>query len=372
MRERSRREHVSREGTQHLPPRQRQQTRVEREWRRQRLAVAIGVVALLIVVAVPAYGYYDNFIAPPRAVVSTVNGTEFTLGQVYKLLRMIQAVQETGGQPIDMGVEPFQMLNALEDNELIRQEAPSLGLQVSEDELDREIERRILGVPDEQREALDRERLKQEFDEQYTQYLGLIKLSKGEYRDVVGADLLRGKLLDFLSADIPQVQEQVRLYRILLETEEAAQEVLELLAGSGGEPGPAGETPSFQELVREQGLLDDPLALDEEGDLGWMPRGILGDAVDGAVFDLETGQTSEPINSFFGVEIYLVVEKAEERQLDDTALERFRAIGYQSWLNGQRNAGDIQRCFGSGGSGSCQWQYDWLVRQVRKSSQLNR
>ena len=74
-----------------------------------------------------------------------VNDTTFTMGYLLKLLRMQQAGSEATGQPLNIGSRPYDLVQLLSENEIISQAAPRLGLTVTDEEMDAEIRRRLLG-----------------------------------------------------------------------------------------------------------------------------------------------------------------------------------------------------------------------------------
>jgi parvulin-like peptidyl-prolyl isomerase len=335
----------------------RTENRHDEERRRQRLVVAVAAIILLVIAAVPAYGYYQSFVLPPRTIVTTANDTEFTLGQVYNQLRAYQAVQEQSGMSFQLSSLPFQILSSLENNEIIRQQSQNIGVYIEPHVLNLEIQKLILDATEEELNLEDPKTLAKEFDERYTQYLDLIRMSEEEHRELVRAGLLTTALIDHLGKEISTVQEQVHLHRIIVETEIDVQYVNDELA----------EGKNVAELVASVGL-DDAQTTEDDGDLGWVPRGIYLE-VDKSIFDeLEVGQPVEAIPSNEGWFIYVATERAQERQVDEDKLESLRAGEYIKWIDAQRENTIIERCFGSGGDDQCNWQYDWLVKQLQRSS----
>ena len=108
---------------------------LERDKRRQRVALAIAVVVVLMVIAIPIYGWVTTFVLPPREVIVRVNDVEYDMGYLVKLMRMVQRQTEAGGQTVNLGTVPFQLVQDLATNELVVQGAQSQGLQVTPEEL---------------------------------------------------------------------------------------------------------------------------------------------------------------------------------------------------------------------------------------------
>ena len=67
------------------------------------------------------------------------------MGYLVKLMRMVQRQTEAGGQTVNLGTVPFQLVQDLATNELVVQGAQSQGLQVTPEELDAELRLRTLG-----------------------------------------------------------------------------------------------------------------------------------------------------------------------------------------------------------------------------------
>ena len=48
------------------PSQRRQRSKLQREQAKQRALIVAGAIAILFIFAIPAYGYWSNFIAPPQ------------------------------------------------------------------------------------------------------------------------------------------------------------------------------------------------------------------------------------------------------------------------------------------------------------------
>ena len=90
-----------------------------------------------MVIAIPIYGWVTTFVLPPREVIVRVNDVEYDMGYLVKLMRMVQRQTEAGGQTVNLGTVPFQLVQDLATNELVVQGAQSQGLQVTPEELER-------------------------------------------------------------------------------------------------------------------------------------------------------------------------------------------------------------------------------------------
>ena len=325
---------------------------LERDKRRQRVAIGIAVVVVLLVITIPIYGWITTFVLPPREVIVRVNDVEYDMGYLVKLMRMVQRTTEAGGQTVNLGTVPFQLVQDLATNELVVQGAQARGLTVTPEELDAEVRERILGPVDPETSSTPAE-LESAFQESYRQLLNQIQLTAGEYEEIVERDLYRLKLEEHLGETIPREQEQVHLYALAVQTSEDVEEARTKFARGS----------TFTELVEEYAL--DPETLRREGEVGWLPRGVLEEGVGGYVFDeLEVGEISEGIPDFdlqTGADffiLYYVPEREESRPLSDENFEQLRTQVVADWVIEERRAQDVVTDFDSN-------QYAWLAKQLR-------
>lgn len=321
-------------------------SRRERERRRQRLVLLLSAAAVLLVLAIPIAGYIVNFVLPPRRVVVRVNEVTFTLGDLVKVMRMLQAGNRMLGAPFNLGTAPFSVVQALVDNELIRQAAPRYNIVVTEEEVDREIRRRIVGEPGPDGTPSPEE--ERAFREAYRQYLSLIQMSDAEYRRIVRYDLYREKMLEVLGQEVPTVAPQVHLYLIAVPDSETAREVQDRFRR--GIP--------FDELARE--FSTDP-SREDGGDIGWFPQGVLPEEVDSRVFRLEVNEISEPIPRPDGTfALYYLAERADARPVEEEHREVLKARALEQWLQEERSRQEVEVRLDSD-------TYAWLIRQLRLS-----
>ncbi|MBF8266987.1 MAG: Peptidylprolyl isomerase, partial [Dehalococcoidia bacterium] len=123
------------------PSQRRQQSRWQKEKARQRSIIIAGVVAILFILAIPAYGYWSTFVAPPRSVVLQVDDSQYTLGYMLRYFKGLTAQ----GAELDMSTEPFNFLQMLEESEIIRNGALGKGILLEPQAVDQEIRVRVLG-----------------------------------------------------------------------------------------------------------------------------------------------------------------------------------------------------------------------------------
>lgn len=154
-------------------------------------------------------------------------------------------------------------------------------------------------------------------------------MDEAAFRQVFYYDnLLRQKVYEHITQDVPHEQEMVWARHILVADKHTAELVRNLLA--------VGQ--DFGELAAEYST--DTGTKDKGGDLGWFARGKMVEAFEQAAFSLAIGEISQPVESPFGWHIIQVLGH-EMRPL--TAEEYRQACDdrFQAWLNEQRAASNI-------------------------------
>ena len=303
--------------------------------------MAFAGAIIILVIAIPAWGYYATFIAPPRRVVFSVNGVEYTLGEVAKVTRANAAA---AGQP-DLSSLPLQVLNNLVNQELVIQGAPALGVVVTQDELDTEIRARFSPRPREG-EQTDTQALEREFQENYRQYLDITQFSDGEYRKIAKSSLLRGKIQELLSGQVPQVHEQVFVHWIRVADETTSQAVQ---AGLD-------QKEAFDRLARIH-AINDPYA-DDNGEVGWVPRGAF-PLLDSTLFSLERDTVSEPVLRPPDTYFLKVTDGPELGEISEEMRAILQVRVMEQWMDDQLESNDVSVNFGSD-------EYGWVIDQVRE------
>ena len=326
---------------------------LERDKRRQRVAVGIALVVILLVIAIPIYGWVTTFVLPPREVIVRVNDVEYDMGYLVKLMRMVQRQTEASGQPVNLGTVPFQMVQDLATNELIVQGAQARGIEVTDEELDAELRLRVLGPVDPESTSTPDE-IETEFQETYRQFLNQVQVTDDEYREIVARDMYRIRLEEVLGDTVPREQEQIHLFALAVQTQEDAEEARTKFARGS----------SFTDLVNEYAQNDNE-TLRREGEIGWVPRGVLEDYIANLVFDeLPVGELSEGVleydtnaNQDYFI-IYYVAEKEASRMVSEENLEILQSQAVVDWVTEERRRQDVVTDFDSN-------QYAWLAKKLR-------
>ena len=370
------------------PTRKQLSRRAKEERQRTRLYISAAVLAVLLV-SILAFGLYDEFVQKPRRAVALVEGvqirndhyqrmleyTKLNLNQtIFQLQEQLATIdpnnkdQEFIAQYYQQQVDytrtqldsaPAQVLNDLIDDELVRQEAERLGLTVSDDEIQTEIESvfgfdpdpptptptpvtstlPITVTPTPTLAPMTEEEFKQRYDEYVNSLLDALKpvltgssaFTEADFRALFRRNLLRDKLEEYLAAQLPTTELQVKASHILVETEEEAKAALERLQ-AGEDFATVAQEMSTDEGTRESG-----------GDLGWFPAGQMVAEFEKVAFNTPAGQISEIVQTDFGFHIIKVEGRDENRELDPAVLSERQSNVVVQWLEEKKLTANIER-----------------------------
>ncbi len=306
------------------------------KWNWGRFIIASVVIALIA--GIIGVFYYQNNVAPFRRTIITVDDTTIDIGYFIKRTRIA-------------GTDPMTMLTSLTNEQVIRLAAPQYVGEVSPEDIDQEFRRAARGESETISES--------EFKEWYRQQLNETGFSDSEYKEVVGLSLLAFRLHAYLAERMPTVAEQIHLHVITLETYEDAQKVRARWE--------AGE--DFTSLARETSL--DEESGENDGDLGWFPRGVLPPGLDYVSFSLSTDNVSEPIAYDVSepspdpsqpsqpqiiYNLLMVSEKADAREVDEDYLPVLRDKTFEDWLSNEMGLHEIRYKFNSEINAWLNWQ----------------
>ena len=308
-------------------------------WRRARLAV--GVIAVALLIGAPLAGYYAVFVRPASAAIIQVNDVTYTRGDILERLRIkLYEAAEGRGSPV---VNPLIAVRETLDEELVRQSAKNRGLVLDSDAVEREVWRRVMG---DVAFTTSDDRLQREFDELYRQYLLTRDIPKELHRRIIENELYAEVIRDQLAAEIGETAPQVLLARLSVASREQANEVGQRVA--------AGKR--FVDIVMSAG--DEGLG---SAGTGWTPIALLDSVVAGAIAQLSEGELSKPVpNASGGVSLYAVVETDDARPLEAHHLEPMRQAAFDQWLAEEEARQDVRYELDAA-------TYDWLIEQLRES-----
>lgn len=233
---------------------QRQLSHWRQQEKRRRIIFTVGISIIAVVVVLVGVGWYIGDYQPRHETVIRVNDTEYDMNYYINMLKLYGK----GQSATDLFALSDEVVNVIQQSELVRQAAEKVGVTVSDSEVDAELIRRNL------------------------------PLSR-EYRDLVRPELIITKLRDeYFEKQVPLSGEQRHIMAMFLESENQTMEVEARLES----------WEAFTDLAGELSL--ESFSRDKEGDLGWLPRGILTillgtSVVDEYAFSAEVGLLSEPV-----------------------------------------------------------------------------
>jgi len=254
-----------------------QLSRWELQKKRQRIIRIVGIFIIAAVIVIVGAGWYLSQHRPLQQTAIRVNNTEFTMNYYVEMLKIYSWNVPDSNIPYLAD----DVVQNIERNELIRQEALKLGISVTDEEVMERLE--SYSLPDE--------------DVQ---------------RDLVRTQLLISRLLDeHLDQQVPVSAEQVHLMAMLLESEPQAKEIRARLENSN----------NFTELAGEHSI--DPFSEINQGDFGWHPEVILNELLPAHIvefaFNSGAGTLSLPTydeeaEKGFGYWLVRVLDRNEEEE----------------------------------------------------------
>ena len=327
------------------------------ERKRQRIAMTVGTILIMAIVAIVAVGYYREFYNPPRVTAGAIRGVEFSMGDLVERIRVVQGINRYQGGKVDLSVVPFEYLQGLLNSEILRQAAPSIGIYVTKENVDEAIKGRFYPVAPAGQET-DPGQLDLEFESNYRNFLTQVNLSDDVYRRIVEEGLQRQQLALFLARDIPESMGQVEIEWIRLEFDGPVQadDVKARL-----------ESEDFQQVAAEVNASAG--FADADGYVGWIPEGAFPDfdkllfsTGDGSAL-LEVGGISDP--QFTGEDGIFIIHKLsdlEEKELSPLMLYKLTTEMVKGWQEIQLTQGShdgwLEINFDSD-------RYAWVADQVR-------
>ena len=338
---------------------QQQSVRLQEERRRQRLAITIGIMLILAVLAMVAVGLYREFIEPPRVTAGEVRGVKFTMGDLVERIRVLQGINryQQGGF-VDLSVVPFEYLQNMLNAEVLRQAAPGLGFSTTDEDIEEELRRRFYPNPPTGQEV-DTEQLVREYDNTYSNLLTQVNLSDEAYRKLVAEELLSLQLWRMFLGTIPETPEQVEVEWIRLDY--------------GGSVDPTevktrlDDGDEFDAVAIEVGASGG--FANDQGYVGWVPQGafmdldvvLFGDS-ENDVEPLVVGAISEPKFAQDGVFIIKKLAGPEERELELIMLRQLVNVRVDDWQSEQLSRGSSEGWLTISFDSN---RYAWVADQVR-------
>ena len=297
-------------------------SKVSRERLHKRVSWAIGAFLILVIVAVVAAGYKTKFWDPPRAEAGSVRGVTFSMGDLVQRIRVVQGITGTA----DLTTLPFEYLQRLLQAEILRQDAASLGINVTDEIIEQEM--RSQYYPRTQPgQTTDPGQLEREYRNNLQIFLTRSGLSQSEYKGIVKETLQRRARYFQLGVETRDTMEQVEVEWIRLEVtgQVTAPDVIARL-----------EIETFAEVAQSVGVSAG--YADGSGYVGWVPRQafkeigalLFGDEQRGQK-PLDVGVTSRPLFTGDGIYIVHKLSGPENRELTDVMRARVNIRRLEDW-----------------------------------------
>ena len=302
---------------------------------------------------------------PPQERVVSVNDVTYTRGDMVKLLRIRQRLLEDSGQRIDTGTDIFQALQLIVENEIIAQSAPSLGITVSDEEVDAQIQATIIFQSGGTLTGKPQDQVDREFKELYAGFLNSSQIDEAEHRRLVRRSLLREKVREYVGESVPSVTKQYHLYRLAVNHDDEIDIMLTKYADYvklSTDPRLLHE--AFWAITREFSREEQELVR-RGGEVGWLPLGVLED-YDDVIASLEVGKLSDPIpnrDQRQQAYVFMVSEIDELRELSPANLDALKTRALERWINEQRREHEVYAVFNSN-------IYAWMIDQLGISTTI--
>ena len=325
--------------------------RRSQEARRQRIAIIVGAVLLLAIIGVVSFGVYQEFVRPPRVMAGEVRGERFSMGDLVERIRVLQGINRYQGGQVDFSRIPFQLLTDLLHAEILRQAAPGLQINITEEQIDEAVES-VFRPAAQPGQEVDNAQLDEEKDNNYINFLTQVNLDDGVYRRIVEEQLQERELFVRMLSSIPEEAPHVEVQAIALS------------ANSSASP----------EAVKERLVLGEDFASvarelsGSDGYIGWVTQGafpefdpyLFGDEEIPAL--LEPGEISDSIYIDEAIIIVQAIGEAETREVEQQMAVQIAAARVDQWKDDQLAQGSdegwVKINFNSD-------RYAWVTDQVR-------
>lgn len=284
------------------------------------LSTVVWVVIAALVTGLAVW-YFSGSL---KGTVAVVNGRVITKDMMYEAMNK------------RVGLETLQTII---DNTVIMQEAAHRSLMLTDEEWKTEMNEVILeqyGSEESFLQLLQYYGLtREQIEEEWRTYFTARKLILAD-NTVTDSDLLA--YFEDNRKDFDQV-ETIQVSKMVLPTEQTAEEVIDALEAGG----------DFSEIAKEKSM--DAATKANGGLVGWVEKGDLDEEIETVAFALEAGETSEPLETDEGFVLIQVTEREEAKEavFEDVKDDVLVAVEdakineiYPQWLEDLRGKAQIQ------------------------------
>jgi hypothetical protein len=328
---------------------------------RNRPFVIGALIFVILVMAIPAYGFYLRYVVPPTEVAVKVEDKTYTRGDIVNYIRFFQRLSEDLGVPFELGTSAFEAMQTLQSNELAYHLAPRYGITVEQHEVDDQLEALLGFVADVSAESSMQEH-RSNVEEAKKQFLNRVGLDEEVYRDFIRKGMFKDRLRDEVASNLSRIQPHTEVYQIVLQdVSQSTINRIERDLASGRD---------VSAVVLE--LSEDPMVKRTGGYVGWLPQGVRTD-LDSILFghhkneDGSEGDRILPLNTLSGGRYddttqlwtaHIVSDFVEAREIDDEHFDVLANLAVDRFINEHREDFDTSVSLNSE-------VYDWINRQVR-------
>jgi parvulin-like peptidyl-prolyl isomerase len=242
------------------------------------------------------YAVLSDYLADrnrPNATAVRVDDVKYDLR--YFTNRVKALVQSSGGAGAVAPQNAIpQMTDQIVEEYVMRRFGSEKDVAASEDEINNDIATRM-GLA-----GKDDPNFQTRFQEELTR----TGISETLYRDMAAAAVIRKKLLEKFTAEVPASGESIRYRQILVRDQAAADDLRQQIEAGG----------DFAALAQESSL--DTVTKSQGGEVGWVPRGVLDEKIEEQLF----GQEVNVITTYSagtGAYVLQVEEESPDRPLDE-------------------------------------------------------
>ena len=207
-----------------------------------------------------------------------------------------------------------QVLDGLVEQLIIEQQAKSLGVIVTREDVEAKAQENIAQLQDQA---------------QFEKWLANNGLTYQEFLTNLESQLIANEVFENITQNVPETADQIQLRYIRVEEEVTAQTIIEAL-----------KTGATFDTLAQNFSLDE----DSENFLDWFPKsvGLVSGEVENIAFSLQPGEVSGPIPTPLGYYIIKLENKETNRPIAPEMLQLFKNKIFDDWLLEQRSSAVIE------------------------------